>query len=121
MVSQWKGWNIMNKIQSVMKKYKEVFPNVELEQRGAFIRVCPTDGSGDMNSCYSNELLDKIYLKTGNMYEWDAEEKVLILEYEDTDFWKTGEPIHTTEPATAKQILDSYNTEENIFDEIGEV
>ena len=119
----------MNKIESVMKLYKTVFPDVKLEKAGTWIRVYPTDGSGDSyQSFYSDELLTEIFQVTGNMYEWDAELKSLhvVAAHADT-LWDTGDNWNTKE-----DNWDTYNPygehpygkpeeEENIFEDIGEV
>ena len=111
----------MNKIQAVMKLYKTVFPNAKLEQRGSWIRI------DDSCAYYSNDLLEEIFMETGNMYEWDSENKTLnmIAAHSDScwdtnDSWNTQGPIHVTKPASGRQILAAYE-EEGLFDDIGEI
>jgi hypothetical protein len=85
----------MNKIESVMKLYKSVFPDRTLEKRGSWIRV--TESENFASSYYSDQiyfktdLLEEIFTKTGNMYEWDSELKSLhmVAAHADT-LWDTG-------------------------------
>jgi hypothetical protein len=118
----------ITKIEAVMKLYESVFPDSKCEQKGSWIHV---DENGDINSYRSEELLTQIYFKTGNMYEWDSELKSLhmVAAHADT-LWDTGskrKPIHVTKPASAKEILETYEKyeesqyEENLFDDIGEI
>lgn len=122
----------MNKIQAVMELYQEHFPDVELEQAGTWIRVYPGDGATPSTAYRTAELLEEIYDKTGTMYWYDPELQLLIVDtsysndpeaiWSTGDSWNTQGPIHTTEPATGKQILAAYEREEDcLFDDIGEV
>jgi hypothetical protein len=117
-----------NKIEAVMAVYQKVFPDRKLEKRGSWIKV--DEPNNFTFTCYSNDLLEEIFDKTGNWYEWDSEWKILKNVARETDsdsLWSTNDtwdtnpgPIHVTEPASARQILEAYE-EENLFDDIGEV
>jgi hypothetical protein len=109
----------MNKIESVMKLYKSVFPDRTLEKRGSWIRV--TESENFPSSYYSDDLLEEIFTKTGNMYEWDGELKSLhmVAAHADT-LWDTGDSWSTQ--------YDEWNTtpepepeEDDLFEDIGEV
>jgi len=115
----------MNKIESVMKLYKSVFPDRELEKRGVWIRV--TESENFPSSYYSNELLEEIFIKTGNMYEWDNELKSLymVAENKDTlwdtgDSWNAGSDGWNTDDGSWID-LPPEKEEENLFDDIGEI
>lgn len=120
----------MNKMEAVMKLYKKHFPDVELEKAGTWIRVYPGNGVTPSTVYRTSELLEKIYYKIGTMYEYDPESKVMLVDtsYSDPNsFWSTGESwntqgsIHVTEPASERRILESYEEEEGLFDDIGEL
>lgn len=125
----------MTKIEAVMKLYQSVYPHVELEQAGTWIRVYP--GNGDPASSYrANDLIEEIYTETGTWYEWCPWDKQLkIIHYnkngritDQNDCWSSGDNWNTEKsimPQVATNgmydnLLDKEEPD-NIFDDIGEI